>query len=238
MKATSKAKSNKILTVTCRGHMDLDFGAMVPFQGALKTLDQESFTKLRASILEFGITFPFFVWPNRGKFYCMDGHQRDLVLKQLHDEGYKIPMLPVDLIEAKNEKEAKLKLLLVSSNYGTKTADSLAMFIKDSGLEIERIMTLAQMPEFAMPAFLNNFDKPGLIFNGATPDGSEAESEAGGQNLGLAVRMVQLFLDDNSLPIFTQHIEALSARYNTQNLTDTVLAGLADAHNQIKKKAS
>jgi len=216
--------------------MGLDFGAMVPFQSQLKTLDQESFTKLRASILEFGITFPFFVWHNGGKFYCLDGHQRDLVLKQLQDEGYKIPMLPVDLIDAKDEKEAKLKLLLVSSNYGTKTVDSLATFIKDSGLEIQRIMTLVQMPEFAMPTFLNKFDKPGLVFNGATPN--ESEGSGGGQDPGIAVRMVQLFLDDTSLPIFTGHIEALMKYYKTENLTDTVLEGLNNARNQIEKKAA
>ncbi len=236
-----KAKSDhvpKTLRISCQGHFEVDLDDMNPLQGDLKDLDEASYEKLRNSILEFGITFPFFVWTNKKKIYTLDGHQRDRVLKRMRDdEGFIIPPLPADLIEAENVKEAKAKIVLNNSRYGRMDEDSLAKFIKDSELNLEQIISTMQIPDIKLADLLSNFEKPSLQFEG----GATITGEQVGENApepGVAVRMVQLFLDDNTLPIFTDHIEVLTAYYKTENLTDTVLTALNNARNQIKKKAS
>jgi len=57
-----------------------------------------------------GFSFPFFVWRDKGKLWVLDGHQRDKTLKRLEQDGWKVPLLPVDYIEAGNQKEAKEKI--------------------------------------------------------------------------------------------------------------------------------
>jgi hypothetical protein len=52
----------------------------------------------------------------------------------------------VDWIEAKDEKEAKEKILLISSQYGKMTEDSLYQFIAGS-LDINELLPLIEFPQ-------------------------------------------------------------------------------------------
>lgn len=62
------------------------------------------------------------------------GTQRDRVLNRLSEEGYDIPMLPCALIQAKDRREAAEKILLISSNYGKVTEESLDEFLAQNDL--------------------------------------------------------------------------------------------------------
>jgi len=101
------------------------------FQGTLKELSRNKYEKLKKSILKYGFRIPIFIWGNN----ILDGHQRVFVLKQLKNEGYEIPEIPVVEIEAKDLQEAKKLLLLINSRYGKITEEGLYEFIQDLNWE-------------------------------------------------------------------------------------------------------
>ena len=121
---------NKII-VKARGNQTLPIDRLIEFQGNLKRLTQKNREKLMASILEKGFIAPIFVWDDAGEYRLLDGHQRLKTLLWMRERGWDIPMLPVDIIEADDEQDAKKKLLAISSQYGEFTTDGYAEFITD-----------------------------------------------------------------------------------------------------------
>ena len=143
-----------VLRVTCQANRFIDLDEIHPLQGDLKELDEPSFAKLRESIINYGISFPFFIWQDKKKTYCLDGHQRDIVLHRLREEGYTIPPLPADLIEAKDKDEAKEKLLIASSLYGRVTESGLWDFLEGTKANMERILGTVNIPQIDLAGFL------------------------------------------------------------------------------------
>src|SRR5262245_35127684 len=113
------------IKITCKAATSIELVNLQPLQGNLKELSVKNFDKLKKSILKHGLSFPFFVWQNGGVNYVLDGHQRDRVLRKMQEQGYTIPSLPCALVEAKDRKEAAAKILLISSQYGKMTEQSL-----------------------------------------------------------------------------------------------------------------
>jgi hypothetical protein len=118
----------KTIEIKCKGADTLPIDRIVEFQGELKKLSKENENKLRNSILKHGFIAPFFVWDDHGEWKLLDGHQRLKTLLKMREEGYDIPMLPVDYIEADSEEDAKRKLLHISSQYGEFTTDGFENF--------------------------------------------------------------------------------------------------------------
>lgn len=102
----------------------VDYQKLVPFQGDLKDIDEESLNKLVGSIKENGFIVPKFVWIDNNKYYIIDGHQTIKALKQLKVEGYKIPEIPIVQVQADNKKDAAKKLLQINSKYGKINPDT------------------------------------------------------------------------------------------------------------------
>jgi len=132
--------------IRCKAAVNLDLANLTPLQGDLKELSQSSFNKLKQSILRHGITFPFFVWQNDGKNYILDGTQRDRVLLKLVAAGYEIPPLPCALIDAKDKREAAEKILLISSQYGRMTEESLDEFLAENDLSFLELADELELP--------------------------------------------------------------------------------------------
>ena len=139
------------IRVTCQANSTIGLDEIHRLQGDLKSLSEENFDKLKKSILKYGISFPIFLWRQNGAARILDGTQRDIVLKRMREEGYKIPLLPVDWIEAKDEKEAKEKILLISSQYGKMTEDSLYQFVAGS-LDFNEILPMIDFPALDLEA--------------------------------------------------------------------------------------
>lgn len=118
----------KVIEIKCKGADTLPIDRILEFQGELKELSKENEKKLRNSILKFGFIAPFFVWDDQGEWRLLDGHQRLKTLLKMREEGYDIPMLPVDYIEADSEEDAKRKLLHITSQYGEFTVDGFENF--------------------------------------------------------------------------------------------------------------
>lgn len=125
---------SKEIRITCRGADTLPIDALIEFQKNIKTISKDNLAKLKRSILKHGFTAPIFVWKGVD-YHIIDGHQRMKALLSLREEGYDIPLLPVVYIEADNEKEAKEKLLYITSQYGEFSTDGLCSFI--DGLDID-----------------------------------------------------------------------------------------------------
>ena len=124
-----------MIVINCTGSDTIQLHELTEFQGELKERSAGDVEKIIKSIKKHGFSFPFFVWKNDGKNNVLDGHGRLLALKQMAAAGEEIPALPCVYISAKNEAEAKEKLLKLNSQYGHMTADSVADFL--DGMEIE-----------------------------------------------------------------------------------------------------
>ena len=123
------------IEINCTGTDTIQLHELTEFQGELKERSAGDVEKIIKSIKKHGFSFPFFVWKNDGKNNVLDGHGRLLALKQMAAAGEEIPALPCVYISAKDEAEAKEKLLKLNSQYGHMTADSVADFL--DGMEIE-----------------------------------------------------------------------------------------------------
>ena len=130
---------NKII-VKARGNQTLPIDRLIEFQGNLKRLTQKNREKLMASILEKGFIAPIFVWDDAGEYRLLDGHQRLKTLLWMREKGWDIPMLPVDIIEADDEQDAKKKLLAITSQYGEFELDGFIEFTSD--IEIDDTIRL------------------------------------------------------------------------------------------------
>lgn len=115
------------------------------FQGKLKSIDEENFDKLKRSILKYGFSFPIFVWNKK----ILDGHQRLAAVKKLITEGEKVKgdRLPVVSIQARDEKEAAEKLLLINSHYAKIEQEGFELFIENFEIEIEDMSHLLEIPD-------------------------------------------------------------------------------------------
>lgn len=142
--------NDKTIRIECTGATTVDIDDVHPLQGALKTLMEEDYDKLRKSIEELGFSDPLSLWiaPD-GTKYIHDGHERILTLKKMREEGYTIPPLPASIIEAKDKTEAKKKLLANDSRYGKITADGLSDFMneEDSAFEEAELADILEFPE-------------------------------------------------------------------------------------------
>jgi len=135
----------KEIKVTCESNGLMPIAELDNFQGDLKTLDDESFKKLKISIVKYGFSFPIFTWNGN----ILDGHQRLKAVKSLIDEGYTLDgdLLPVDRIEAKNEKEAAEKLLLINSRYAKIDQSGFDLFVENFDLDIADLSDMLDIPE-------------------------------------------------------------------------------------------
>lgn len=102
---------------------------------------------LKNSLLKHGFAQPFFTWKEDDKFFCLDGHTRKQVLKELQSEGVHVPqkLQAVEII-AKGRKEAVEILIEVFNQKHNPFSDGALI----EWLEIEEIpiqsLNLASVP--------------------------------------------------------------------------------------------
>lgn len=127
------------IIIKCTGTDVIPFRQLKDFQGELKTITDDNLDKLKNSIIKNGFCAPVFVWKNKDKNYLIDGHQRLKALNSLFADGYTIPDIPIVYITADNKKDAKRKLLYISSQYGQFTIDGYADFALDIDMDFNEL---------------------------------------------------------------------------------------------------
>lgn len=116
------------------------------FQGELKILTDERYEQLKALILELGFSEAPAVWIDGDKLNLLNGHQRILTLQRMKKEGFRIPHVPYQVVEAENEEEAKRKVLSLTSQFGEITEGGLAKFIHGTTITRDELKA-----DFALP---------------------------------------------------------------------------------------
>ena len=143
----------KKIKITCKGQKYISINKLKDFQGNLKELGEEEFKKLKQAILNYGFSFPVFVWQNN----ILDGHQRLFIVRKLLEEGYTIDKIPVVEIEAANEQEAAEKLLLLNSCFGKISDEGLYKFIYEHDVDIDKLLLQLSIPDFDFENFYNTY---------------------------------------------------------------------------------
>jgi hypothetical protein len=119
----------KEVAINCKTKDVIPLEKITPFQGGLKFREEQDIKKIKKSLIEYGISFPFFVWEKDDTIHCLDGHGRQLALMELQQEGYTLPLIPVVFIHAENEEDAKQRILRLNSRYGMVTKYSVLQFV-------------------------------------------------------------------------------------------------------------
>ena len=125
-----------VIKITCKSKDSLPRSALSPFQGELKYRTDEDIRKIIRSIIDYGFSFPFFVWSDEGINYVLDGHGRLDAISIMVDEGYEIPPLPVVYVKANSEAHAKALLLQINSLHGETSRDELLALIEEIGADL------------------------------------------------------------------------------------------------------
>lgn len=139
-------KGSKV-RISCTGADLSEIDDLTEFQGNLKALSKENYHKLRKEIETIGFSEPVSVWKNGGKLYLLNGHQRVRTLKAMAVDGVGIPKIPVNYVEAKDMKEAKRKVLALTSQYGEIEGEGLYEFMSEAGIEWPDVKDSFRFPE-------------------------------------------------------------------------------------------
>lgn len=127
----------KTIRIACKGSGTLKLHELTVLQGDLKSLSRANYEKLRKEIETRGFSAPFFVWKSKDKKnYILDGTQRYGTLEKMQKDGYSIPDLPIVEVTAKNQAEARRKLLAFASQYGKVDPEGLFEYMKVSEIDI------------------------------------------------------------------------------------------------------
>jgi len=112
---------------------NIDYRQLEPFQGNLKDLTESNYDRLKKSFTEKGLFVPLFVWENQGHFKILDGHGRERLFSKegaqfLTKDGTKTHEVPCLIVQANNLKDAKEKLLIISSQFQSITQEGFDEF--------------------------------------------------------------------------------------------------------------
>lgn len=162
--------------IKCRGSSEAKLSDLKIIQGNLKDLSEVNYEKLKGEILDLGFSAPFFCWTmtkgrKRKTFDLLDGTQRLRALIKMQEEGIELPpKFPIIDVDADSYKQAKKKILAISSQYGTITQEGLIEFNKDLGLSFNDIQ--------------DSFSFDGLDFDNMDILGTAPAKEEDAPNLG------------------------------------------------------
>lgn len=142
----------KTVKIACTGADMADPADFKPLQGALKELAEDDYHRLKQLIIDFGFSDPVNAWENNNQKFIVSGHQRVATLLRMRQEGYTVPYIPYNLVDAENEHEAKMKVLGAASQFGKITTMGLRAFMDDLSLDIADLEQGFALPGIDMPA--------------------------------------------------------------------------------------
>lgn len=151
--------NDKKIIIACKSYGLISLDEIEAFQGNLKKITKQNLEKLKNRIKK-SFDVPFFIWQRPdGVRKILDGHSRRKALIELKSEGWEIPELPYDLIEAENEKDARQKLLGITSQYGEFEIEELSEWMKEFDDEIINTLSLSEEKiEIINDVNLNDFN--------------------------------------------------------------------------------
>lgn len=224
----------KKIRIECTGATALPLADFSDFQGNLKSLHKDQYEKLRKHILEEGFSSPVLIWKNGEKYNILDGHQRlRTVRTMVEEDGYTVGNIPIAFVNARNEEEAKRKVLSFTSQFGKMERDGLYEFLHGTDISQEELVGDFNFPEVDLPKFVEEY------YNDQEPDpldigeGDQLEADLDqGKVHSAHVKMVQLFFNDQNHDAFIRKSSELQEVFGTDNLTDTVMKAIEFAYEE------
>lgn len=143
----------KKIKVTVKGADTVDYKNISDFQDELKVISEDDLVRLKNEIIEYGFNSPIHVWKQGNALHNLDGHQRVHALRALESEGYEIPPVPVDYVEAKSKRQAKHILLSRVSQYGKTTPQGLYAFMADANMPMDEVKESFSIPDMDVGKF-------------------------------------------------------------------------------------
>lgn len=123
-----------------------------------KELTEDAYNKLKQSIIKNHSIQSFKVWQDGKTIYCLDGYHRCLILRELENEGYKIPeKLRAEFVDCKNKKEAAKLVAIYSSIYANITDEGLYEFLNIQKINIEDIKFEINIPGIDIDYFIQGY---------------------------------------------------------------------------------
>ena len=122
------------IEIKCETENSVSIEELGFFEKDIKVRNGYDIKRMKQSIEKSGFICPLFIWKKDGQDIILDGKTRVIALLSLKKEGYEIGDIPVVYVEAKDEKEAREKVLQVNSRYGKITEASFDFFVKDANL--------------------------------------------------------------------------------------------------------
>lgn len=210
----------------------IDYRELHQLQGELKTLTKDNYSKLKNSIITKGFIIPFFTWYDKTakKTWLLDGHQRLTVIMAEKMQPYNLPQLS---IEAKNLVDAKEKLMVITSQYGTITEEGLLEFIK--GLPDEFIRASAQFD--ALPNIFEDAQFKEVAFQVQTNRGQDKTGfdKSAESHLNNTIRQIVLYYDQETHKKLLERLEAIGTKMNIQEDLSAVVLKLAEYYEKNGK---
>lgn len=232
------------LRITCKAASTETYDRLLEAQGKLKTLHKADYERLKERILRLGFHQPITVWSWQNKLNIINGHQRLRTIKTMVEkEGYVIPPIPVNFVQAKDWNEAKRKILALTSTYGRTKKEGLFNFLKDSDLNPRSLLEDVKIADFDLIDFYETYytDKSSTdeldLGNGieSEPEIANPTEEESIMIPTGHVRMMQMVLETAVAEDFMAKIEILKVRYNTSNVSDTVLNAVKELFHEGDK---
>lgn len=150
---------DKIIKIRCKANENVPIELFNPLQGNLKDWVDDNYQKLEESLIKYGFCVPMFAWKDKkGKIWTLDGHGRDIILKDMINEGWSIPPLPTCWILAKSKKEAAEILLLINSRMREITEEGIEGFATRFKIDLEAISDFTDFPEIDIQSIIENIN--------------------------------------------------------------------------------
>lgn len=227
------------IKISGRGAALVSYRDLLNFQGDLKILSEESYQRIRASILKFGFMEPISVWLDDDRLKMLNGHQRLSAVKRMIDnENYEPVDLPINYIEALNYQDAKLRVLALTSEYGQMTQAGAVNFLADMNLTSVDLDQFAQLRQIDINSILSSIGETHVASRG--PD----EFDVGNMVAGLGnspiapvdptvrndpmtgLRLMQIFLTNDQLEDVKSKIDRIMTHYKVENTTEAILRSI------------
>lgn len=175
----------KEIKIKCEGFSEVPISELIPLQGKLKSLSKQNYNRLKKQILRLGFSEPISVWRNNDSYYILNGHQRLRVLKEMVEkEGYTCPPIPINPVEAKDENEAKEKVLSLTSQFGDIENQGLYEFLQNTTIDVSSLEDNYRLPDVDFNEFLAEYyDEP--MTEGKTDEDSVPEVDEKATNVKL-----------------------------------------------------
>lgn len=161
----------KAISIRCAGADNFDIEDLHPFQDDIKTMTPSTLKKLENVILSQGFSEPIAVWQNDGRNWILNGHQRHTALQSLRSRGWFVPPVPVAIVEAADEDEARKKVITLASQFGDFNQDHLLEFVAKAKLDNDWLKNNARLAagDFKWPVLVTPTDEDETPPLAATP---------------------------------------------------------------------